>query len=315
MIIGKSLTALGGGGLKPEIRVTAKTGALLNLHFKDSSIILQSYQLGAEETQHTFVVSVSDTAYVVEDSTNNLSIEVLVDMTALFYVKLKLTHENYVLNGILLNLNGVQNTRSGHEDFPSTWQDLSGNGYDASLVNSPVWLGNGLRFNGVNNYANLNYSGLYSSSIKTIEVCCKINSFSNNYGTVLFKGNGIIAANNHIQYSREGTSNSMLWILGNNNEACGIGLGNYFTSYSSMHTTSIVANGSVIKVYINGELKNTENNTVLPATNSTQFTLGRGSGDYRYCDCDVYAVRAYNRELTDNEILNNYLVDKEYLSV
>ena len=43
MIIGKSLTALGGGGLKPEIRVTAKAGALLNLHYKDSTIILQSY--------------------------------------------------------------------------------------------------------------------------------------------------------------------------------------------------------------------------------------------------------------------------------
>ena len=77
MIIGKSLTALGGGGLKPEITVTAKAGALLNLHYKDSSIILQSYQLGAEETQHTFVVSVSETAYVVEETTNVASVEVV----------------------------------------------------------------------------------------------------------------------------------------------------------------------------------------------------------------------------------------------
>lgn len=89
MIIGKSLTALGGGGLKPEIRVTAKTGALLNLHFKDSSIILQSYQLGAEETQHTFVVSVSETAYVVEDVTNGKSVEVLVDAVAQYSVEIE----------------------------------------------------------------------------------------------------------------------------------------------------------------------------------------------------------------------------------
>lgn len=86
MIIGKSLTALGGGGLKPEIRVTALAGALLNLHYKDSSIILQSYQLGAEETQHTFVVSVSDTAYVVEDVTNGKSVEVLVDAVTQYNV-------------------------------------------------------------------------------------------------------------------------------------------------------------------------------------------------------------------------------------
>ena len=88
MIIGKSLTALGGGGLKPEISVTAKAGALLNLHYKDSSIILQSYQLGESETQHTFVVDVSETAYVVEDVSNSLSVEVLVDSVSLFSVKI-----------------------------------------------------------------------------------------------------------------------------------------------------------------------------------------------------------------------------------
>ena len=91
MIIGKSLTALGGGGLKPEIRVTAKAGALLNLHFKNSSIILQSYQLGASETTHTFVVNVSETAYVVEDVTNGASVEVLVDAVSVFEAEIQYT--------------------------------------------------------------------------------------------------------------------------------------------------------------------------------------------------------------------------------
>ena len=91
MIVGKSLTALGGGGLEPEIHVTAKAGALLNLHYKDSSIILQSYQLGAEETHHTFVVSVSETAYVVEDVTNSSRVEVLVDAVAVFDVEILYT--------------------------------------------------------------------------------------------------------------------------------------------------------------------------------------------------------------------------------
>ena len=91
MIIGKSLTALGGGGLKPEIIVTAKAGALLNLHYKDSSIIPQSYQLGAEETQHTFVVDVSNIAYVVEDAINGKSVEVLVDVVAQYSVDIPYT--------------------------------------------------------------------------------------------------------------------------------------------------------------------------------------------------------------------------------
>ena len=88
-IIGKSLTALGSGGLEPEIRVTTKAGALLNLHYKDSPIILKSYQLGASETTHTFVVSVNKTAYVVDDATNIKSVEVLVDTVAQYRVEIQ----------------------------------------------------------------------------------------------------------------------------------------------------------------------------------------------------------------------------------
>ena len=87
MIIGKSLTALGGGGLKTEIIVTAQAGAALNLRHRDSSIILRSYQLGAEETQHTFTVIVSETPYVVEDTTNGTSVEVLVSAVAQYNVE------------------------------------------------------------------------------------------------------------------------------------------------------------------------------------------------------------------------------------
>ena len=76
-------------GLQSEIRVTAKAGALLNLHYKDSSIILQSYQLGASETTHTFVVNVSKTAYVVEDVANSASVEVLVDTVGVFKAEIR----------------------------------------------------------------------------------------------------------------------------------------------------------------------------------------------------------------------------------
>ena len=117
MIIGKSLTALGGGGLKPEIRVTAKAGALLNLHFKNSSIILQSYQLGASETTHTFVVNVSETAYVVEDVTNSKIVEVLVDSVAVFNTEFDY---NRVLNGDFTN--GYDNwSFVGTGTSPSYW--------------------------------------------------------------------------------------------------------------------------------------------------------------------------------------------------
>ena len=96
MIIGKSLTAIVSGGLKPEIIVTAKAGALLNLYMKNSSIILQSYQLGAYETTHTFVVDVSQTSYVIGDVTNNKSIEVLVDSVEQYRVSIIYPQKTYL---------------------------------------------------------------------------------------------------------------------------------------------------------------------------------------------------------------------------
>ena len=89
MIIGKSLTAIVSGGLKPEIHVTALAGALLNLRLKNSSIILQSYQLGPSETQHIFVVNMSDTAYIIDEATTGNSVEVLVNNVSLFNVAIQ----------------------------------------------------------------------------------------------------------------------------------------------------------------------------------------------------------------------------------
>ena len=121
MIIGKSLTALGSGGLKPEIIVTAKAGALLNLHYKDSSIILQSYQLGTDETQYTFLVNVSETAYVIEDATNSASVEVLVDAVAQYSVKIKYTPGNalYWLGDECYDITGGWVVGSREADHPS----------------------------------------------------------------------------------------------------------------------------------------------------------------------------------------------------
>lgn len=115
IIIGKSLTALGGGGLKPEITVTSKAGALLNLHYKGSSIILQTYQLGEAETQHTFVVGVSETAYVIEDATNGETVEALVDSVAQYRVEISYWHgELFYLGDEYTNITGGYTCGSGY---------------------------------------------------------------------------------------------------------------------------------------------------------------------------------------------------------
>ena len=128
MTTGKPLTALV-GGLKPEIRVIAKAGSLLNLHFKDSSIILKTYQLGSDETTHTFVVSASETAYVVDDATNGASVEVLVDAVAQYNAEIKY--------GLLLYRDGDE-----CEDITGGWS--SGYSYNNWTVTSATKSSDGI---------------------------------------------------------------------------------------------------------------------------------------------------------------------------
>ena len=131
-------------GLQSEIRVTAKAGALLNLHYKDSSIILQSYQLGASETTHTFVVNVSKTAYVVEDVANSASVEVLVDTVGVFKAeiryKLWLYRDGDPCKDITggwakVSTKGVITNYNDHMDLSATEAPSSVKGYYFSTVN------------------------------------------------------------------------------------------------------------------------------------------------------------------------------------
>ena len=87
MIVGKSLTALGSGGLKPEIIVTAQAAAALNLQYRGNSILPQAYQLRVEETQRAVTVRVSETPDVGEDTTKGAGAGVLVSAVAQYNVE------------------------------------------------------------------------------------------------------------------------------------------------------------------------------------------------------------------------------------
>ena len=95
---------------------------MLNLHYKDSTIILKSYQLGAEETKHTFVVSVSETAYVVEDVTNGKSVEVLVDTVAqyIIYIPYAVDYMSILANMRIASSSNTGNGASQGLEYDST---------------------------------------------------------------------------------------------------------------------------------------------------------------------------------------------------
>ena len=85
--------------------------------------------------------------------------------------------EGYIQDGLVLYLDGINNTGNGHSNTTTTWKDLSGNGNDATLynmTNSTIsgWQEDGLRFDGVDDFATVDIT---STPDVTIEVIVKMN--------------------------------------------------------------------------------------------------------------------------------------------
>jgi hypothetical protein len=193
-------------------------------------------------------------------------------------------------NGLVLCLDALD--KNSYPGTGTTWYDVSGNGYNATLTNGPTWNSVGyFTFDGSNDYADISLN--LRNSNNTVMVVGKyvsatgriLGGISNNYlcGTW----------NTYVnQFYGEG------WISG---------------PYGSSDTNWHVYHGST-------------NNGGAGTTNGTTFynnsiaVISVGSGGYgpngirlgsdgvynEYASCQIGYVAAWNRCLTANEVIQNY---------
>jgi hypothetical protein len=217
-----------------------------------------------------------------------------------------------VTDGLVLNLSAFD--RNSYVSGSTTWNDVSGQGNNGTLVNGPTFnSGNGgyIRLDGTNDYITLPTIGFAFSSI-TVDIWVR-------------------------QYSSN--SNGYIWIMDNfDSPELRIGVSSnkfrvyfYDTPYgyitngvlstTTLNTTnffnivSTITNGSQ-KVYINGklEISTTGNYNANSSNNLYEQTLGtynRPSPGYNgYGTFDYGAYRVYNRALSFQEVLQNYNATK-----
>ena len=79
-------------------------------------------------------------------------------------------------------------------------------------------------------------------------------------------------------------------------------------AYSTFYSVATTRSANVCKAFLNGILKATS--TLNLTGNSGKSLLDIGSGA-EIMKGKVYAIRLYNRALTDEEILQNYNIDNE----
>ena len=199
-----------------------------------------------------------------------------------------------VRDGLVLHLDAANK-----KSYPSTgtvWKDLSGNGVDGVLINGPTFNSSnkgGIVFDGIDDYATI--SQRVSTSQFTYEAFLSSSNIS--------KDQVYVGTTADAFYLRIFNSRAFLSISAS---------GQRTLSHSSIlennkiyHIVSIY-NGVRLKIYVNGIL--TEGNII----NATMTSWG-GDRIGRWRDIDqrsfvgnLYSLKAYNRELSLEEIFQNF---------
>jgi len=207
-----------------------------------------------------------------------------------------------VKDGLVLYLDsGDQKSYPGSG---TTWNDLSGNGSNGTLVNAPTYSANNkgtLVLNGTNQYV----TGVHNSVVDivgdiTVDCWFKITSTAASWVRVFGKGDATNrpyglwynAAANNFLYQRYGSVNVSVVFTANINKN---------VWYNLVGTTS----GSTHTLYLNG---------IQVATTALTSTILSSTQPYGLCDPttalyhtgEIANAKLYNRALTATEIARNY---------
>ena len=209
-------------------------------------------------------------------------------------------------SGLVLHLD-AGNT-SSYNGTGSTWYDLSGNGTNATLVSTTYSSANGgsIVFNGSTSYADFT-SNIGSTSVVTAEMWVKTNSLNAPNGAMYFGFNfyDIWTSNGNLGFNTSagdqyGISSSQVDYLG--------------IVGSWKHLVFVMNSGSKTnnKIYVNGELQTLSQLQGTFGSVNSNFNSGAGriSGwlyDQAWkINMQVSSFKIYKRELTQQEIINNY---------
>ena len=215
--------------------------------------------------------------------------------------------DEYVKSGLILHLDGLDNTKNGHNNSTNVWEDLSGNNNNGTIKGAS-WLNDGLYFDGVDDWVpikELNYPEV------SLEVVFKDNSIPDNSHHYMFcnmEQGGYGLGNNG--------SNGLVGQVCVNNEYQYLSIDNFDSTIKN--TLTITSNGKESKLYLNGNLVKSiivENGIISYPNNSTIMALGtnpEGSTNIQLESYkgNIFSARMYNRVLTEQEVKNNYEIDK-----
>ena len=212
-----------------------------------------------------------------------------------------------VTDGLVLALD-AGNTKS-YSGSGTTWTDLSGNGNNGTLINSPGYTstnGGGIAFDGVDDRGTFT-SPITSTSNQTYEI------WTNAIASASANGEYAYLLHNNGNSSATGSSYLTIGIKPTQQYYAALN-GAYQTMSSGVtaNNSNIVQiiltwDGSTQKMYVNGDLKDSEALTGTPANFSATTSFGDyRASTYRMIQGNIYLIKIYNKALTASEVQQNF---------
>lgn len=196
-----------------------------------------------------------------------------------------------VRNGLVLHLDAAN--KKSYAGSGTTWVDLSSSKLDSSLINGVGYDGQGLIFDGVDDYGSLNLSR--TASGVTYEAFLKTSNVS--------KDQMYLGSQASANYLRISASKAFISIQANGQRT--LAHTQTLLNNSVYHIVSTY-DGIQLKTYVNGNLTV---GTVItqPLDNIDINRIGRWrDSDQRSFVGNLYCVRIYDRELSAVEINQNF---------
>lgn len=222
---------------------------------------------------------------------------------------------NIVQNGLILNLDAA-NPRSYLPPYDGlTWYDLTGNN-DVSLINGALYNSSkygGILLDGVNDYISGSFSNPFAETV-IVWASSASSNFWTQYGWI----SSARFQNGHLISPTNGIKDVIYYVSDSSSVLTYIGAV-VPDSIITPHMYSYTTNGSnKHRGYFDGDLA-CESTTSIVRTNTPSaqnWWLGRDTYDLYYLWSNrfgygtIYSVMRYNRELSSEEILQNYRATK-----
>lgn len=314
-----SITLISYSGISSRAVVVSLKSDLSN-----ASSSLKTFKIDDISSSYPLTIDCS-----IPDSTTNKCIKISSDSTHNYQpdVALKTFCLDITKNDITYNLDQSNNILAGpcpstnldagnilsYTEGSSEWYDLSGNSYDATLLNSPSYNSSVgyISFNGINQSGVHYYYPAINSSVHNyyIEVWFKMRTLH----TTQYESNG------HIYGSQNG-NNIVLYLNTLNAGTSNLNMIYDDSRYSTTHDSTYELppdtwvcwgiNGyttSDLEYYVNGELDRTRFTTAQgPKWLPNPATIAYDSRWDKYSELDIAIIKIYNQNLSAEEIKYNF---------